>query len=116
MSNMRRRVLGSLKSSFGSRQHTKRKHEPAFFRPSLDLLEDRTLLDVALTSIPTWTEQGPGKIINPFTSVNTSATAAGTTGPITTIAAEPGSSVLCVGTPGGGIWKSSLVNGQRNWT
>src|SRR5262245_29596610 len=66
-SNGRRRLWSWLARLLSSTPTTvvvkKRKEKPACYKPGLDALEDRISPDVALTSIPTWTEQGPQKVV-----------------------------------------------------
>lgn len=78
------------------------------FRPRLEMLEDRTLMSIALN--PTrWTAIGPAPIAN-------GAPGGGpVSGRVAAIAADPtNANVLYVAPAGGGVWKST--NAGASWT
>jgi Ca2+-binding RTX toxin-like protein len=76
---------------------------------SLEPLEDRTLMAVSLTGVPTWVEQGPGPIVggqtfglDPDNPV---------TGAVEAIAVRPGNpSTVFIGSTEGGIWRTNNIN------
>src|SRR5437868_3959256 len=85
---------------------------PSRLTPSCQLtferLEDRTLLTVSLTGVPSWVEQGPGPIIGAGTLGLTDSPAHTdnpVSGAVEAIAVRPGDpSTVFIGTTAGGIW------------
>src|SRR5207245_10923815 len=78
-------------------------------RLSVERLEDRTLMAVSLTGVPSWVEQGPGPIIGGATS------GLGPDNPVSgaveAIAVRPGDpSTVFIGTTAGGIWRTNNIN------
>jgi Ca2+-binding RTX toxin-like protein len=76
---------------------------------SVERLEDRTLMAVSLTGVPSWVEQGPGPIIGGDTS------GLGPDNPVSgaveAIAVRPGDpSTVFIGTTAGGIWRTNNIN------
>ncbi|GEM_PF-4988231 len=91
-----------------SRAASRRRGHAHTMRPRLETLEDRWLPAVSLLNIPTWTEQGPGPILDGQTD---GLPGNPVTGAVGAIAAQPGNSnVIFVGAVDGGIWKTSTGN------
>src|SRR5438045_709038 len=84
------------------------------YRPTIQVLEDRTLLaSVTLLGVPNWVEQGPGPILVPG-----SAAAFNQNGAVQSIAARPGdATTLFVGTVNGGVWRTTTAMAANpTWT
>src|SRR5438876_5790325 len=96
-----------------------RRRAPCRLRPSGQLsvepLEDRTLMTITLTGVPTWVEQGPGPLINGQVEGITDAPVAGA---IQAIAVHPTqANTVFVGSVNGGIWRTTNANAASpNWT
>jgi hypothetical protein len=93
-----------------------------YYRPRLEILEERRLFSISLAGVPSWVEMGPDPIENgqgfQMASPNNAEV-----GAIESIAAEPtgpGTYIVYAGTVNGGIWRSdnitdgmfALQNGQ----
>lgn len=79
------------------------KRRPISFRPSLERLEDRTLLSSTIPlSDTSWTTIGPAPIAGPYA------------GRVTGVAADPtNANVIYIATAGSGVWKTT--NGGNSW-
>lgn len=120
MSSHLRRSTMWLSHLFGKRPAKANRVKPprtqAFVKPGIDPLEDRIVMDVALTSIPTWVEQGP-TVVNGAVNVSVTQPDAPIVGPIQAILTHPTDpNITYASSPGGGLWKSALTGGQVNWT
>jgi hypothetical protein len=86
------------------------------FRPVLETLEDRTVLDITLTGTPNWLEQGPGPIVNSYL-VNAQPNNAAV-GAVESVAVQQtgiGHYIVYVGTVNGGVWKTTdITDGMFN--
>lgn len=84
---------------------------------AVEPLEDRTLMAFNLTSLPTWTDQGPGRVIN---SSNPQGLAQNNqvVGAIEALAPHPSNpDILYAGSVNGGIWKTiNATNANPTWT
>lgn len=95
-----KRVQGSITTTRRSRDARHRT------RLILERLEDRALMAVTPTGLPTWLEQGPGPILGgQAEGVGSGATANPVAGAIQAVAKGAGTS-LYVGSTNGGVWKT----------
>src|SRR5262249_1352983 len=77
-------------------------------RLRLEALEDRTMLAVTLSGVPTWVEQGPSPIIGNANILGMEAQGNPAIGAIQAVAAHPTDpDTLYVATVGGGIWRTT---------
>jgi hypothetical protein len=90
-------LITSLSELFGSHKEKSQQGRGRRARPSLEQLEERTLL--AITGIPLWTAQGPGPIVNGITGSTNSFT-----GAVQAVAEAP-SGVVFAGAVNGGVWR-----------
>jgi hypothetical protein len=86
-------------------------------RIHFDRLEERTLLAINLTGVPSWVEQGPGPIDN-GSVIGMESLRNPVVGAIEAVVAHPTDArVLYVGSVNGGIWRTLNATETRpNWT
>jgi hypothetical protein len=102
----------------GAREESRHARGRWWFRPRLEALEDRTLLSISLTGVPTWTEQGPiqqapGLVVAPTNAVNSGA--------MQSIAVNlNNSSQMVAAVANGGLWRTTNADpnnpGAITWT
>src|SRR5262245_20971497 len=106
----------SLTSFFGGSSRRKKRRPGASPRSvlSLEALEDRTLMDIALTKgFPLWVEQGPGPITQAQLSAAPDNRAAGA---VEAVAIGPDHKVAYAATVNGGIWRTDDITATNpNW-
>jgi hypothetical protein len=92
------------KSIKGLRQrHPVRK--PARSRPTLEDLEDRTLLSVTPLNVPEWASQGP----NPIQDGEVGAIESVDVAHVNPSASNPGGYIVYAGTVDGGVWRADNI-------
>src|SRR5262245_12314871 len=106
----------SLTSFFGGSSRRKKRSPGARPRSvlSLEALEDRTLMDIALTNgFPLWVEQGPGPITQAQLTAAPDNRAAGA---VEAVAIGPDHKVAYAATVNGGIWRTDDITATNpNW-
>src|SRR6476620_2921992 len=83
---------------------------PYVKRLACEPLEDRRMLAINLTGVPTWVEQGPGPLVNGQALVlsNGSVVAGPASGAVEALAANPfDADVLFAATANGGLWRTT---------
>src|SRR5439155_23229444 len=96
----------SLTSFFGDRARRRKRRRDASPRsvPGLEVLEDRTLMDISLTTaIPLWVEQGPGPITQAQLNTPPDSRA---TGAVEVVAVGPDQKLPYAATVNGGSWRT----------
>ena len=73
-----------------------------------EVLEDRSLLSITPTGVPSWVEQGPSSEVQAGSSVPQNNAVSGA---VQSIAVNPNNTAqIIVGTVGGGVWRSTNAN------
>ena len=87
-------------------------------RFAVEPLEQRTLLSISLSGVPTWVPEGPAPQISAGNTIGPTTATTQDVGAMEAIAVDPANSKhLIAGSPNGGIWQTSdFTTGAPTWT
>jgi hypothetical protein len=100
-----------LNASLSIPRHPPRRVSVRRFRPTVEPLEERTVLSLVLRGVPTWLAQGPSPIrfANAVRKANLRTST--DVGAVQAIAVDPNNTAhVFVGTVNGGVWQTQDVN------